>query len=115
MNDHKEETRLNAWHMRQVIAAVERTANQGAAVEAIGKALAVLLTWREGEPELQQNNDQEHRDGRPLVRTGTAWRRWAAKLATEATRRDGCTWAAVVAWIEHRNAYRITLAGQPER
>ena len=61
MNDHKEETHLNAWHLRQVIAAVERTANQGAAVEAIGKALAVLLTWREGESELQQNNDQEHR------------------------------------------------------
>ena len=54
-------------------------------------------------------------NGRPLVRTGTAWRRWAAKLDTEAARRDGCTWAAVVAWIEHRNAYRIALAGQPER
>ena len=61
MNDHKEETHLNAWHLRQVIAAMERTANQGAAVEAIGKALAVLLTWREGDPELQPNYDQEHR------------------------------------------------------
>lgn len=48
-------------------------------------------------------------------RTREEWERYAKRLAKQAHRRDGIPWTPVVAWIEHRNAYRISLAYQEDR
>lgn len=48
----------------------------------------------------------------PGERTREGWERYAKRLAKQAHKRDGIPWEPVVAWIEHRNAYRISLGYQ---
>lgn len=53
--------------------------------------------------------------GTPLEKKPHTWRRWANRKAEKKSKQDGCRWYAVCVHIKHRNAIRISFAGQPEQ
>jgi len=40
------------------------------------------------------------------------WQKYADKIAQEETKKTRFAWNGVVAFIEHRNAFRISIGGQ---
>jgi hypothetical protein len=45
--------------------------------------------------------------------TREQWQKYANKIAQEETKKTNFAWHGVVAFIEHRNAFRISIGGQP--
>jgi len=43
------------------------------------------------------------------------WQRYANKMAKKETGQTKFMWHGIVAFIEDRNAYRVSLAGQPDK
>lgn len=52
---------------------------------------------------------------KPLKKSLQGWCSWANRIAKKKSKQDGCRWYAVCTRIEHRNAIRISFAGQPEQ
>lgn len=44
--------------------------------------------------------------------TREQWQKYANKIAQEETKKTNFAWHGVVAFIEHRNAFRISIGGQ---
>ena len=53
----------------------------------------------------------ENKNHQPVYKTRQQWQRWADKEARKSTKK--ATAYGLVAWIDHRQAYRISFAGQP--
>ena len=56
------------------------------------------------------------RDGNGLIekKTYKGWVSWAGRRAKSLSRLDSFSWTPVVCWIDWRDAYRISFAGQEE-
>jgi len=52
----------------------------------------------------------ENSTGNPLYKTRSQWQKWADRQA----KKQGPFWTAVLCWVEHRQAFRISFAGQQE-
>jgi len=54
-------------------------------------------------------------DWSPKKRTEKGWELWAKREAAKMSKRDNFKWDGVVCWIQCRNAFRISFAGQKEK